>query len=99
MRKNESSFPEEGLKMDYFSLAFSEFGELFELSLYGPGELTEGHSVTSQRSRRFFSESFQIPKLLVPRQVHGKEILFPPEEGSPGEDSPEGDGIFLEDPA
>ncbi len=103
MRKDESSFfgclSGKGLKMNYFSLAFPEFGELFELSLYGPGELTEGHSVTSRRARGFFSESFQIPKLLVPRQVHGKEILFPPEETFPEGDSPEGDGIFLEDPA
>jgi hypothetical protein len=103
MKKNTASPPRdsagEGTKIDYFSLAFSEFAELFELSLYGPGELTEGHSVTSQRARRFFSERFQIPKLLVPRQVHGKEILVPSKEVSPEEASPEGDGIFLEDPA
>ena len=102
MRKDEISSPadfsREGMKIDYFSLAFPDFGELFELSLYGPGGLAEGNSVTSQRARRVFSERLQISNLLVPRQVHGKEILFPPEDASPEGNSPEGDGVFLEDP-
>ncbi len=96
MKRNEAVFSQDfsgkAPEIDYFSLAFQEFGELFELFLYGPGERTRGKSGTPEKAHRAFSENLRGKKLLVPRQVHGKEILLPS-----GKNSPEGDGIFLED--
>ncbi|HOO63508.1 MAG TPA: polyphenol oxidase family protein [Synergistaceae bacterium] len=99
MKKREPKECEkDSSKMDYFSLAFPEFANFFELSLYGPGDLTRDQSATPEKAGKAFRGILQGKSLLVPHQVHGKRILFP-SENSDLSFFPEGDGIFLQDPS
>ncbi len=81
--------------MDYFSLAFREFRDFFELFLFGAGELSEEASRIPEKSREALQPLGGEKKILLPRQVHGKRILLPQETFE--KVLPEGDGIFLSD--